>query len=274
MNKHYSISLISIVLSGILLSFSSCWDDVVYRDADYPEQLIYMPASYYNKGQLIINDINRIRGEMPIEGNPYKYVIDLEKREFRVPLAVYRSGINNDGAFTVDIKVNTDTVASINQNRVDKYVVIPTDKYSLVNSVGMKDGEEFAKFDLIVDLDFLRNNYPDHVYAIGVEVSSSERERNPKLSTTIVIIDTKIIKPTSDFTFSFDNADHNKVFLKNTSLMSNKFQWNFGDGSAVSEEESPSHVYSSKGTYTVKLTAIGITGDMDKSDKTIVITVE
>lgn len=48
-------------------------------------------------------------------------VIDVEKGEFRVPLAVYRSGINNDGAFTVNINVNNDTIAKINENRVDKY---------------------------------------------------------------------------------------------------------------------------------------------------------
>jgi PKD repeat protein len=257
-----------------MLSLFSCWDDVPYRDAEYPEQLIYMPTAYYNSGQLAINDINRIRGELPIEGNPYKYVIDLEKREFRVPLAAYRSGINNEGAFTVDISVNTDTIATINEKRVDKYLLIPSDKYSLVNSVEMKDGEEIAKFDLIVDLDFLRNNYPDQVYAIGVEISSTQRERNPNLSTTIVVIYTKIMKPTANFTFSFDNADNKKVFFNNTSLMSEKYQWNFGDGSATSDDQSPSHVYSTLGTYTVTLTAIGITGDEDKNVKTEVITIE
>jgi len=274
MNKLYRIPLAIIILSGIMLSLFSCWDDVPYREAEYPEQLIYMPTAYHNNGQRVINDINRIRGELPIEGNPYKYVLDLEKREFRVPLAVYRSGINNDGAFTVNISVNTDTIATINEKRTDKYVVIPSDKYSLVNTVEMKDGEEIAKFDLIVDLDFLRNNYPNQVYAIGVEISSTQRERNPKLSTTIVVIHTKIMKPTSNFTFSFDDADNKEVLFNNTSLMSEKYQWNFGDGSAVSDDRSPSHVYSSKGTYTVTLTAIGITGNEDKSVKTEVITIE
>ncbi|HOI79816.1 MAG TPA: PKD domain-containing protein, partial [Petrimonas sp.] len=95
-----------------------------------------------------------------------------------------------------------------------------------------------------------------------------------KLSTTIVVIHTKIMKPTSNFTFSFDDADNKEVLFNNTSLMSEKYQWNFGDGSAVSDDRSPSHVYSSKGTYTVTLTAIGITGNEDKSVKTEVITIE
>lgn len=279
MNKYYSIPLAIIFLSWIMALLFSCkesneWDDVTYRNAEYPEQLIYMPTAYYNNGQYVIDDINRIRGELPIEGNPYKYVIDLEKRQFRVPLAVYRAGINNKGAFTVNIRVNTDTIAIINENRADKYLVIPSDKFSLVNSVEMKNGEEIAKFDLIVDLDFLRNNYPDKIYAIGVEISSTQRERNPKLSTTIVVIHTKLTKPTADFTFSFDSADNKKVFFNNTSLMAEKYQWDFGDGSPTSVDFSPSHVYPMKGLYTVSLTAIGITGDEDKSIKTQVITIE
>lgn len=274
MNKFYRTTLAIIIIFGIVLSLSSCWDDITYRDAEYPEQLIYMPTAYYNNSQYLINDINKIRGELPIEGNPYKYVIDVEKGEFRVPLAVNRSGINNDGAFTVNINVNNDTIAKINENRTDKYILIPSDKYSLVKQVEMEDGKEIAKFDLIVNLDFLRDNFPDKLYAIGVNISSDQRSANPKLSTTIVVIHTKIMKPTSNFTFSFDDADNKKVLFNNTSLMSEKYQWNFGDGSAASDDRSPSHVYSTKGTYTVTLTAIGITGDEDKSVKTEVITIE
>lgn len=272
MNKYYHTPLIIIIVSGIILSLSSCWDDITYRDTDYPEQLIYMPTAYYNNGQLIINDINRVRGELPIEGNPYKYVIDLEKREFRVPLAVYRSGINNEGAFTVDIKVNNDTIAKLNESREDKLLLISSDKYSLVNSVEVRDGQELAQFDLIVDLAFLKENYPDHIYAIGVEVSSPYRDTNTDLSTTVIIIYTEIIKPTSDFSFSIDSSKRSVTF-NNTSLMSEKYEWNFGDGSPSSNIESPTHTYSSSGTFNVTLTALGITGDEDKSviSKEIVI---
>ena len=263
-----------VIFSGILLSLNSCWDEIPYRDAEYPEQTIYMTTAYYNNRQLIIDDINRIRGTLPIEGNPYKYFVDLSKRELQVPLSAYRAGINNKGGFTVNINVNTNIIETINANREVKYLFIPADKYSLVNSVEMKDGEELAKFNLIVDLDFLRNNYPTEIFALGVEISSTERERNENLSTTAVIIHSKIVKPAANFTFEIDESNNKSVTFMNSSSMSESYVWNFGDGSATSNVLSPSHVYSAPGTYTVTLTATGITGDEDKSVKTVDITIE
>ena len=262
-----------VIFSGFLLSLFSCWGDSPYRDAEYPEQTIYMTTAYLNNGQRVIDDINRIRGTLPIEGNPYKYLLDLSKREFIVPLAAYRAGVNNKGSFMVNVKANTDIIATINENRTDKYLLLPSDKYSLVSSVEMKDGEELAKFNLIVDLDYLRNNFPDAIVAIGVEISSAERERNENLSITAVIIHTKIVKPTANFASEIDAANR-RVTFRNNSLMAESYQWNFGDGSAASTETAPSHVYSSAGTYTVSLTAIGITGDEDKSVMSTSIIIE
>ncbi len=50
------------------------------------------------------------------------------------------------------------------------------------------------------------------------------------------------------------------------------WSWNFGDGSAVSTEQNPSHIYNSLGTYTVTLTATNISGS-DDEEKTDYITV-
>lgn len=263
----------NLLLISILIGFmTSCWEDTTFRDTLYPDQLIYMPAAY-NKQQFVINDINRIRGVHPTEGNPIKYVVDVAKNEFRVPLSAYRSGINNDGAFVVDIKPNIAIIDSINESRQDPYELIPTDKYSLVSSVEMKDGEELAKFDLIVDLKFLLDNFPDKIFAMGVEISSDQRETNPKLSTTAVIIYTRIVKPTANFTYSINSSQAHQVNFSNSSLMSTAYVWDFGDGTAVTDETSPAHTYSSAGTYTVTLTAVGITGEQDKSIKTIEVIV-
>lgn len=45
------------------------------------------------------------------------------------------------------------------------------------------------------------------------------------------------------------------AFFNNTSLAGQKFTWDFGDGSPVSNEVNPIHEYTSPGRYTVRLTA-------------------
>ena len=42
--------------------------------------------------------------------------------------------------------------------------------------------------------------------------------------------------------------------------MANKYVWNFGDG-YYSDAASPIHAYEASGTYTVTLTAVGISGN-------------
>ncbi|MDF1570728.1 MAG: PKD domain-containing protein [Bacteroidales bacterium] len=49
-------------------------------------------------------------------------------------------------------------------------------------------------------------------------------------------------------------------FVNNTKFAVS-YSWNFGDGSAVSTEENPTHVYETAGTYTVVLTATNELGD-------------
>jgi PKD repeat protein len=143
----------------------------------------------------------------------------------------------------------------------------------MVTSVDMADGKELASFNLVINLDSLRKNYPDKIYALGVGISSTQRKTNPSLSTTIVVINTKIMKPTASFTYSVDGTNAKKIIFNNTSLMSVSYSWSFGDGSALSIDKSPSYTFAAAGTYTVTLSAIGITGNEDKSTATSVITV-
>jgi hypothetical protein len=58
---------------------------------------------------------------------------------------------------------------------------------------------------------------------------------------------------------------------KSTSEMTS-WEWNFGDGSPISNEKNPHHTYSKVGTYTVSLTATGPLG-ADTETKTGYITV-
>ena len=260
-----------IPLLAMVLTFSACEPETPIRDADYPDQVIYLPAAV--GGWFVINEIARRIGDPPFPGNPFRYLVDVENLEFIVPLGVYRAGIDNIGGFIVNIQVNNDTINDIIAAGDTIITLLPSNQYTMVNSVNMLDGEELAKFDLVIDLDFLRNNYPSAVYALGVSISSPDRESNPDLSTAIVVIHTKIMKPTADFTYSPDGTDPNTIDFLNNSVMATSYSWDFGDGSEASDEEDPAHAYATSGTYTVILTAIGITGDEDKSILTTDITI-
>jgi PKD repeat protein len=63
-----------------------------------------------------------------------------------------------------------------------------------------------------------------------------------------------------------------EVFFINDSYNSNSFEWDFGDG-YISDAINPSHVYSSTGTFEVKLTSISDGGMDDVSSLTITVLV-
>ena len=262
-----SIKLL-IALFGVVITFASC-EYPKMADAAYPEQIIYMPAA--KQGFFVINSVSKAIGSVPTPGQPYKYVVDSASRKFIVPLGVFRGGVNSDGGFKVDIAVNTDTITKlITAGSLAGTDILPTGKYSIASSVVVLSGEEFTPFDLNVDLDFLRNN-PNKKFALGVAISSTQRKSNPALSTTIVVIDTKMMIPIANFTAKPDATNPKKIIFTNTSLNALSYSWNFGDGSSASTDMAPTYTFAAAGTYTVMLTAIGITGDMDKSTKTAVI---
>jgi PKD repeat protein len=80
------------------------------------------------------------------------------------------------------------------------------------------------------------------------------------------------ILPTADFTFSPAEVEiYQEVTFTNTSSDSDSFAWDFGDGES-STEENPTHVYTTGGTYTVKLIASNIEGS-ETAIKDITVTV-
>lgn len=257
---------------GLAIMMISCEYETDVRNATYPDQVIYMPAAV--GGNFMINDISKRIGDPTVPGQPFRYVVDSVGRIFNIPLSVYRGGINNDGGFTVDIAVNSDTINKlIAAGKLLNTILLGSDKYSIISSVNMLDGKETASFNLVVNLDSLRKNFPSKIFALGVGISSTQRATNPKLGTTIVVIDTKIMKPTSNFTYTVDGTNSKKIIFKNSSLMAVRYLWNFGDGSPISSTISPTYTFPSTGTYTVTLTAIGLTGMEDKSSLTSVITI-
>lgn len=264
-----------ITLSGLVILMLSCNKEQV-RETSWPDQLIYMPAAVYNN--YMINTVPAAIGYDPTPGYPTRFTVDTLARKFDVLLAAYRSGVDLKGAFKVDVNVNTDTISkllAIPGKLPVGTLLLPSDKYSIPASSDMNDGVDLAKFDLTIDLDFLRSNYlippAEQNYAIAVTISSTARKTNPKLATTIIVINTKIMKPTAGFTSALlVPTDTKTIKFTNTSIQGAKFIWNFGDGSPVKVtttmvNEVVSHTYSAAGTYNVTLTTVGIAGYADKS---------
>lgn len=258
---------------GTLLILNSCEYKYI-ADADYPEQMIYMPAALYNP--FTINAVPERRGNTPTPGMVSRFTTDTVAREFMVHLGVYRSGVTNEGSFSVNVAVDSDTINDL----IDLGGVFPagtrlmtSEDYTIVSSVTVPDGADVTPFDLVVNLDTLRNIYPNGKLSLGVKISSSERETNPKLVTTLVLIDTKFMKPTASFTSAPNASDPKLITFTNTSQNGMDFTWDFGDGTAVSKDKSPVHTYAAAGTYTVRLKVIGVTDYADRAVATASITV-
>lgn len=260
------INLIKLLIGIPCFAFLlfSCKKQNLYRDANYPDQVIYMPAAV--NGIFIINSIPQRIGNVPTTGMAYQFTIDSGKNMFIVPFGVFRGGVNTKGSANVAISVNTDTITKmINGGNFtgasSGAELLPADKYSIESSVNLPDGAELATFKLSVDLSFLRANR-GKIYALGISISSKEIKSNPKLNTTILVIDTKFLIPIATFTSTVDASDDKKLNFLNTSTNALTYSWDFGDGSALSTEKSPSHTFTTYGNHSVTLTVKGITGDI------------
>lgn len=259
-----------ILLLGALLFHSCSYKEVA--DAAYFEQQVYIPAAVFNP--YLIDAVPAPIGSVPTPGQTYRLTVDIAGGKFQVPLTAFRGGINYDGKVSVQLAANTDTITkliAINKTLPVGSEILPADKYVFEPSVDISDGKENQPFTLNIDLAFLRNN-PNKIYAIGIKISSNERTVNLKLNTVLVVIYTKILKPAASFTFKTDPLDAKKIIFTNTSTYSTNWTWDFGDGSTVSSEKSPTHSYSATGTYSVKLISKGVTGDMDKVEITNTVT--
>lgn len=175
-----------------LLGLSSLYTSCQYKEianAQYPDQVIYMPAS--------VNGIYKIVDSpdtytVPTPGVPVSYLINND--EVLIPLGIYRAGKTSKGSFSVKVSANNDSVNHlINEGPLkDVARLLPAKYYSLPEMINVDNGMDHATFNLSVDLKFLEQN-EDEQFAIGVKISSNERKVNPDFSTTIVLIDPKVI---------------------------------------------------------------------------------
>lgn len=242
-----------------------------YVDVDYPEQVLYIPASNLGEdGVYLINDVSLPNFSEEIPGNSYRFKIDSENNRMILPLSIYRSGINDIGKVKVDFSVNNDTIDRlVNLGKLD-VEIIPSEKYQLDESVIIDDGKNNAIFNLSIDLKYLEDNSPNKKMALAIEAKTDER----KLSNNyvIIVIDTKIMQPVVDFTFSVDPGNWKRVLFNSTAKYAYSTSWYFGEGDASSDLPNPAFEYSGVGTYNVVYKALGVTGKEVVIEKVVSVT--
>lgn len=252
-----------LVCFGLCLFLTSCKYEELAA-ANYPQQVLYLPTAK--------NGVYAI-ASLPAPGVTYRFTVKLAEKKVIIPLSVYRGGVSVDGTVPVTVTANADTITKLIATPVlTNTVALPADKFTLPTSVTLESGKESAPFELSVDLDYLRAN-PGKKLAVGVSIASPQTTVNPLLKTTVISIDPAIFKPTSDFTSKADATTPRKIAFTNTSLNALSYSWDFGDGSTPSIEKAPTYTYPAAGTYTVTLTATGITGSADALKKTAILTV-
>lgn len=246
---------------GCLLLTSCKYQDIA--SADYPQQLLYMPTA--RNGVYAISSISTT--------GTYRFTIDLAAKKITIPLGVYRGGVSADGDVSVTIAANADTLSKlISSSALTGTAALPADKFVLPGSVSLSSGQEAAPFSLVLDLDYLRAN-PAQKLAVAVSIASTQTAVNPLLKTTVISFAPAILTPTPNFTTKADATTDRKIAFTNTSANAVSYSWDFGDGSPVVTDAAPAYTYTNAGTYTVTLTATGITGSADAVKKTMTLKV-
>ncbi|GGC12533.1 hypothetical protein GCM10011386_00210 [Parapedobacter defluvii] len=97
------------------------------------------------------------------------------------------------------------------------------------------------------------------VYTIALNIQSATGfESTKSLDVTVTPVD---VIPVVNFAYEQEGSDPLKIKFTNQSQDGITFLWNFGDESATSTDESPTHVFPVTGKYAVTLTATSTTGN-------------
>ncbi|MEL6867423.1 MAG: PKD domain-containing protein, partial [Bacteroidota bacterium] len=91
-------------------------------------------------------------------------------------------------------------------------------------------------------------------YAVGLSVNNAVGESQQNIQDYIVVDGL----PTANFSYVLNGPN---LELTNNSINADRYEWNFGDGSAISTMPEPNHQYTSTGTYLLRLKAINDCGE-------------
>lgn len=156
-------------------------------DASYPEQKVYIAVAVqggvYNVATRPSHPSNT-----PTLGSTFQYLIEGE--EFIVPLAVYRSGIDNAGEVRVSVSLDDSILEElISSGDLSGVTPLPEDSRSVEGTVVIPDGCESAPFFIRMPLSAVRDAADGTRFACGVRIASEDREVNEKYGKIAVVID-------------------------------------------------------------------------------------
>lgn len=176
----------------ILAALSASCGYRTVAEAGYPAQKIYIAAAA--QGSVYTVDTRPAHtSNTPTQGSTFRYVIDGDT--FSVPLAVYRSGIDNSGDVRVSAVFDDSVVTELESaGELSGVVLIPEDSRFLDGDLVVADGRESAAFSVSVPLQYLRDAADGSRFAFGIRISSQDREVNGSLDRIAVVIDHRIFE--------------------------------------------------------------------------------
>ena len=178
-----AIKTILIITVTILFIFS-CQKKGNDFEGESGIRKIYMPQAVVLDGGLTGNY------PVPNTNAAINYTFDTTAKILKIYLGAISSGLQNKG-FSVTVSENRDTAYKmISAGIIQKAEVLPEGTYTLPKSVATPDGRNLAPFTLDVDINKLNEQYPlffKRFLVLGVGITGEEVD--PKLATTIVIID-------------------------------------------------------------------------------------
>jgi hypothetical protein len=159
--KYKAISFLCVALAAVAVLatvLGGCQKEA--GSLSYGTPVIYMPQSMQaGTSTSIVYNV-----PSGVDSNTYNFVIDTPNNKLNIVLGVLRSGKVADGAFSVGVGVNPDTVSAAiaagslvgSPDPTDTIVLLPSSAYSLPATVAVPSGSNQATFYLSVDLTQLK----------------------------------------------------------------------------------------------------------------------
>ena len=166
---------------------------------------IYMPQAIYLSGG--------VNNNYPVpsgsDSSTYNYYLDTKSARLNVILGATLSGPSS-GAYSVDIKVNNDTIQQLFDSKVMDtavYKLMPASMYTIPTKLDVAQGSRSGTFDLSIDIgDLKSSDYVGKFLVLAVKIANpTQYALDTGLSTTIVVVDVNslVIGPAIDITAQY-----------------------------------------------------------------------